>query len=159
MDEAPNFHMTIVTKKRRSRSGGSADPGGSPREGGAQPASSRGSAGETARSPRRSGHSGSHRHRYDDYGTVDLGAISPVDAASVQPHEQGRQQREFLEKYSPVLNRKYKKGKGISQFTVIAGVVLIALLMLVFFMLRSPKEDSGEPRQETIQVIDINDLN
>ena len=169
MDEAPKYHMTIVREKRRPRHSRAPDPAAEDRRSrdaaafGAEPmdSSSEASGREHAQKSRRS-HSGSGRRRhYSDYGTVDLGAISP-DAGEVPApvRSQGREQREFMEKYSPVLNRKYRSREtgGAKSWALIIGSILIALLLIYFVFFRSAAEPDTAPSVETIPVIDINEV-
>ena len=171
MDENEQLHMTVVVQKRRRRD----------EEASAAPEAAR-QAGDPASHPRahsssggsrHSGHGSSggsrhadqsgHRHRYHDYGTVDLGSLeAPRDTpaapgADAPEPSQGQLQREFYDKYDTVLNRRYRTRDGGKTARIIMLALLIAVLVLaaltVIIGLRNQlQEPITAPSVETLPV-------
>ena len=193
MDENEQLHMTVVVQKRRrldeeasaapeaARQAG--DPASHPRahsSSGGSHHSGQGSSGSShhsghgsSGSSRHSGHGSSggsrhadqsgHRHRYHDYGTVDLGSLeAPRDTpaapgADAPEPSQGQLQREFYDKYDTVLNRRYRTRDGGKTARIIMLALLIAVLVLaaltVIIGLRNQlQEPITAPSVETLPV-------
>ena len=168
MDDQQQFHMTIVTRKRRSDP---LQPAAPASENAGHSAHSHHSHGD-GQGHHSSGSGAHHSHRhYQDYGTVDLGSLKdshPAPETCTAPGENGvpaaeapdreLTQREFLEKYSPVLDRKYRK-RSRSKFSlpVILIVVLLAVALLLAFLLPG-KSGAGEGAPETLEALDTVDV-
>lgn len=182
MDENEQLHMTVVVQKRRrldeeasaapeaARQAG--DPASHPRahsSSGGSHHSGHGSSG----SSRHSGHGSSggsrhadqsgHRHRYHDYGTVDLGSLeAPRDTpaapgADAPEPSQGQLQREFYDKYDTVLNRRYRtrdRGKTarIIMLALLIAVLVLAALTVIIGLRNQLQEPITAPSVETLPV-------
>ena len=157
MDETPDFQLKIVREHRRPRS--QAPKGPAP----AQTAKADAPADQppprdSSRSSRSAGH---HRRHYSDYGTIDLGELSPPGKTRPAPtRTEGQAQQEFLERYRPVLDRKYRSDRSgnLAGPALIAGAILIFLLLGILVFFRSPAEPDPTPSVETIPVVDVNEI-
>ena len=193
MDENEQLHMTVVVQKRRrldeeasaapeaARQAG--DPASHPRahsSSGGSHHSGQGSSGSShhsghgsSGSSRHSGHGSSggsrhadqsgHRHRYHDYGTVDLGSLeAPRDTpaapgADAPEPSQGQLQREFYDKYDTVLNRRYRTRDGgktarIIMLALLTAVLVLAALTVIIGLRNQLQEPITAPSVETLPV-------
>ena len=107
-----------------------------------------------------------HHRRYNDYGSLTLGELgeSPAaeedDAPAQGEPTRGAIQREFYDKYDPVLSRRYStrnKGK-VSRILMVAALISL-ILLLVFFGIGSlgkqGEEKLPKPSVETIPVVTL----
>ena len=193
MDENEQLHMTVVVQKRRRRDEEASaapeaarqagDPASHPRahsSSGGSHHSGQGSSGSShhsghgsSGSSRHSGHGSSggsrhadqsgHRHRYHDYGTVDLGSLeAPRDTpaapgADAPEPSQGQLQREFYDKYDTVLNRRYRtrdRGKTarIILLALLIAVAVLAALTVIIGLRNQLQEPITAPSVETLPV-------
>ena len=157
MAEESQFHITVVTQKRRHRPEGehSSDHNAArqaqspaPNQAKAAPASaaeqkqaasSSGHAAHTGSSGKGSHHH--HRRHYQDYGTVDLGTLGEMQEESrdftADPNgptpTQGELQRQFYNKYNDILSRRYftRNRNKVTRYVIIA--LLVALIFLISF--------------------------
>ena len=129
---------------------------------GAPDASSRSGSGASSR--RSSGSSSRHRHHaYRDYGTVDLGplpdsrepgSVRASEPALPEEPSHGQLQWEFLDKYAPALNRKYKNREKSKLFRLLLIVVSLLLAGLIFSYLLYRQANPEELAEiETVEVL------
>ena len=157
MQEDNQFHLTVVTQKRRH------DP--NPEETSA-----------SKRTEHRSGHSGQHRahhsgashthHRhYEDYGTVELGTLKAGRQETAQElmhaaPSNGQLQREFLDKYDPVLSRRFStrnrnKLTRMILIGILCGLIVIAGLIWIFSIKGEVNNPLQAPEVETIPAVSL----
>ena len=156
MDQESDLHMVLVTQKRRRRSdvpGQAADAEGRVPEAPAKPE-------EAPRTePAREEHHHHHRH-YNDYGTVDLGRLTPAESrreAEVQSSDASH------EMDAVVLGRSYTGERSSARLRLWILIALAAVLAaLIFLLLSSGARGSARPdRDETVspvETIDLQDL-
>ncbi|MBR4700794.1 MAG: hypothetical protein IKP19_03765 [Oscillospiraceae bacterium] len=175
MDQPSQFHMTVVTRKRREGPSGSRQsPAPGPNEAGqhsqAEERRHSGAHHHHGESHHHSGEHRSHRH-YQDFGTVNLGTLteqpdtqreSVPQAAKPVSEDAHRQDTSFSpEQYAMLLNRKFRKRKSsrLSIVLLVVGVLLVISIMLfVFFRGRSGSSDEGIETLEPLESFDLGDL-
>ena len=170
MDEPSQFHMTVVSRKRREnvpdlRSNPAADSE-------PHPHSAHHFGGETHHSQHHhSGQHHSHRH-YQDYGTINLGCLSgqPEERKSSQARQAPTSPASPQdvpasgEKYAPILGRKYRKRKSHRTAVIIlAAVIVLLLAAFLFGFLQNHTQGSSpdlEPMEtlEPLESIDLEDM-
>ena len=160
MPEEELFQMTVVTTKRRPRGEGAeaseaeAQSQARHREhSGHHDGAHRSHAGEAH--PGRAAGSGAarpHHRRYNDYGSLTLGELGEGpepeqdDAPAQTEPTRGAIQREFYDKYDPVLSRRYStrnKGK-VTRILMVAA--LISLILLLVFLSIGSLGKQGEEK-------------
>ena len=130
----------------------------------------------------RSHHSGEHRshhssdhhthnRHYQDYGTVELGALRDGDSGVEEPIRdctpaaplaptKGQLQREFYDKYDTLFRRRYEnrnRGKvmRIVIIAILSGLIAIAGLILIFNLKGQADEPLKAPEVETVPVVTL----
>lgn len=195
LDEEPQFHITVVSQRRRTHAPGQShrdaaegqthpEAGASHRETASRgdserkhnPQTNSGTAGSDrsadpssrsgsgASSHRSSGSSSRHRHHaHRDYGTVNLGPLPDsrepnsgreFEAALPEEPSHGQLQREFMDKYAPALNRKYRNKEKSRLFHLLVIVVALILAGLIFsYLLYRQAHPKERDEIETVEEI------
>lgn len=179
MQEDFRFHLTVVTQKRRHSH--------NPEEPSAPEATKRYTHHSEEHHSHHGGehhthHSGEHRshhssdhhthHRhYQDYGTVELGALRDSDSGVEEPIRdctpaaplaptKGQLQREFYDKYDTLFRRRYEnrnRGKvmRIVIIAILSGLIAIAGLILIINLKGKADEPLKAPEVETVSVVSL----
>ncbi len=174
MPEESQFHMTVVTQKRVPRhhaeqkltqEANAPGTGENPAEGAHRPQQDSHSRRDGAGTHHT--HSGSHsehrRRSYNDFGTLDLGSLedqkpeAKTAAAPASAPTNGQLQKEFLDKYNTVLNRRYHIRNRKKTVRILAIIALIlAVFLLSMFGIGALRGQTSEtlikPELETLPV-------
>ncbi len=181
LEEDTQFHMTIVTRKRRrppaaqETAPAENDPGTARLSGedhlhddGSHPhhhSDEHHHSGEH----QGSGEHGSHRH-YRDYGTVNLGNLpdspagaEPAAAAADREHFSASEEKpaQDLNQFAPIMNRHFRKRKNLRMFFILfLTVILLSVVATVILFLKN-QQNTGEIRIETeepLETVNLDDL-
>ena len=161
MNEAPDFQMVLVTQKRRRRQGSGAEK--DPRPADVREARPVPTAQETGK-PEASGRETHHHHRhYHDYGTVDLGELTPSHSQTDSTSPESAQARSAHEMDSIVLGRHFtgEKNPMRGRFIAILMAVAVVGLLLLVLLQGGSRSDPLPGKAETMppaETMDLGDL-